>query len=466
MKPLPLRTSLTLAYTGLLAVTVTAVAFGYHRLLIRQVDLDATAGVEELERGLHGYLQFKNGQPAFVFDQRDADAAAFIGEATSYYQVYDLSTGRLLAQSPSLGLAGVDYTPAEVFSFREPPAIRDVQTDRGRLRISSSVVNGPGGHEYLLQVGLALDRTDRSIASLERLLLWGIVAGLLLSALVGRWMAGRALAPLSRLAEATRPIDINTLSRRLPVRGAGDELDEVTHAFNLALDRVERAVGDMRQFSAALAHELRTPLSILRGETELALRQAPATDGERQRLENQLEEFDRLNALITQVLTLARAEAGQIALAHTSVDLSALATATVEQIEPVADVQGIALSCAASPPVLVTGDAGWLERLLLILLDNAIKFTPRGGQVHVELSGGEGVARLSVTDNGIGIPEEALARIFDPFFRGDPARSRATQGGGLGLALARWVATQHRGTIDVASRSGHGSRFTVSLPTS
>ena len=114
----------------------------------------------------------------------------------------------------------------------------------------------------------------------------------------------------------------------------------------------------------------------------------------------------------------------------------------------------------------MTGDAGWLERLLLILLDNAIKFTPRGGQVHVELSGDQGVARLSVTDTGIGIPEDALARVFDPFFRGDPARSRATEGGGLGLALARWVAIQHRGTIDVASRSGHGSRFTLSLPTS
>jgi signal transduction histidine kinase len=115
--------------------------------------------------------------------------------------------------------------------------------------------------------------------------------------------------------------------------------------------------------------------------------------------------------------------------------------------------------------VVVTGDAGWLERLLLILLDNAIKFTPRGGQVHVELSGEQGVARLSVTDNGIGIPEDALARVFDPFFRGDPARSRATEGGGLGLALARWVAIQHRGTIDVASRFGQGSRFTLSLPT-
>ena len=153
MKPLPLRTSLTLAYTGMLAVIVTAVAFGYHRLLVRQVDLDATAGVEELVRGLHGYLQFRNGQPAFVFDQRDADAAAFIGEATHYYQVYDLATGKLLAQSASFALAGVDYTPAEVVSFREPPAIHDVQTDRGRLRISSSVVTGADGHEYLLQVG-------------------------------------------------------------------------------------------------------------------------------------------------------------------------------------------------------------------------------------------------------------------------------------------------------------------------
>ena len=195
----------------------------------------------------------------------------------------------------------------------------------------------------------------------------------------------------------------------------------------------------------------------------------PAAEGERQRLENQLEEFDRLNALITQILTLARAEAGQIALARTSVNLAAVTTTVVDQLEPVAEArQVILISGNSSGPVSVTGDAGWLERLLLVLLDNAIKFTPRGGRVHraprprsrrgdADRAGSPASASISSRD--------ALPHVFERFYRADPARSRETEGAGLGLALARWVAIQHRGTIDVASRSGQGSRFTLSLPT-
>ena len=464
MTPLPLRSSLTLVYTGMLALLVSGLALGYHRVLVRQLDSEATAVLEEVTRGLHGFLRFEAGRPVLEYSETDPAAVTFIEDATRYYQVYDAATGQLLVQSPALESLGLHYTPEEVRALRDHPRVDELQTDRGRLRLQSSLIIPGTGETYLLQVGEPLDRLDRAIEGFERVLIWQIAAGLLVAAVVSHWMAGRALAPMARLARATGAIGITNLQQRVPVRGAHDEIDDVAQAFNQALERVEHAVGEMRQFSAALAHELRTPLAVLRGETELALTQAQTPDELRQRLGVQLDEFDKLTRLINQILTLARAEAGEIVLAMEPVDLAALSASIAEQLETVAAAREVGLTCAPAGAVVVTGDAGWLERLLLILLDNAIKFTPGGGQVWVRVSSAERAARLEVCDTGPGIPPAALPHIFERFYRADPARSRHTEGAGLGLALAKWIVDHHNGTIEATRGPQQGTIFTVSLP--
>lgn len=464
MKPLPLRTSLTIVYTGILAVLMTGLAITTHSLFVRQLDEAATTSLEEKAQGLHGYLQFKRGAPVLVYNRDDVDSAAFVDNATDYYQVFDSRDGRLLTQSPGLEALGLHYTPDEVAEFRADAGPHDVQTDRGRLRLLTSVISPTPGEVYLVQVGDLLTSVDATLAGFDRLLLWRILGGLALAAVAGRWLAGRALAPLSRLAVATQGIGIKNLAARLSVRGANDELDQVAQAFNHALARVELSVEEMRQFSAALAHELRTPVAILRGEAELALRPSSSDEDLRQVLMRQIDEFDRLTRLINQILTLARAEGGEVKMADQSVDLVALSASVAEQIEPVAAVQGITLTCKVADGVTVKGDAGWLERLLLILLDNAIKFTPEGGRISVTFACAKGLAHVAVTDTGMGISPDALPHLFERFYRADSARSRQTQGAGLGLALAKWIAERHRGTIDVKSRPGEGSTFTVSLP--
>ncbi len=250
----------------------------------------------------------------------------------------------------------------------------------------------------------------------------------------------------------------------MSLRGTNDELDQVANAFNNALARVEQSVGEMRQFSAALAHELRTPLAILRGEAGLALTQTHSA-AERERLISQIDEYDRLTRLINQILTLARAEAGEISMARQPVDLSALGSDVVEQMEPVAAARDITMTSTIVPAVIVEGDAGWLERLLLLLIDNAIKFTPKGGRITVALSRANGMATLSIADSGIGIAPEAIPRLFERFYRADPSRSRQIDGAGLGLALAKWIADRHDAAIDVTSTPGVGSTFTVTLRT-
>lgn len=464
MKRLTLRTTLTLVYTGILALLLTALGVASYHVLALHLDLDATDDLRKMTGGIRGYLHFEHGLPVLRYDSNDPEEAEFIEEATRYYQVYDSNSGRLLVQSTAFDPLGLHYTPSEVQAFRDQSRVYDMHTDDGRIRISSSPVSPAPGEAYLLQVGLPLDPVDGALNRFLRLLLWSVPVGLIVAIITGRWMAARALAPLARLGAAARTISVADLGQRLHVRGVGDELDEVADAFNETLTRLDQAVGEMKQFSAALAHELRTPLAVLRGETEFALLHARSPEEFRRGLEGQLEELDNLARLINQILTLARAEAGEIPLAREPVDLSGLGAAVVEQLEAVAQDANVELACDAPNPIVVIGDAGWLERLLLNLIDNAIKFTPARGRISVRVSRDNAAARLDVRDTGVGIAPEALPHLFERFYRADPARSRRDDGAGLGLALAKWIADRHGATIGVASRPGEGSTFTVRLP--
>jgi heavy metal sensor kinase len=463
VSPWPLRTSLTVLYTGILLLLLSGSAVALHRLLVGQLDAETTAMLEDVERGLHGYLQFTGGQPRLDYNRADPEAVTFIEDATRYYQVY-AADGRLLLQSPALEALGLHYTPEEVSAIRQDPQVYDVETDRGRLRILSAIVEPAAGETYLLQVGEPLDRVDRAVRRFDQILMWQLGAGLLVAGFAGYWMAGRALRPITALAAAARRISLARLHERLPIRGSQDELDELATAFNDGLARVEDGVGQMRQFSAALAHELRTPLAVLRGETELALSQEALPEAVRQKLEVQLEEFDRLARLINQILTLARAESGEIPLAHDLVALAPLLTAVGEQMEAVAEARGVHLSITSQTPAVVVGDAAWLQRLLIILLDNAIKFTSDGGRVSASVTVSHDTAVVEISDTGIGMAASELPHVFERFYQADAARSHRGEGVGLGLALAKWIVEHHRGTISVNSRVNEGSTFAIRIP--
>lgn len=459
-----LRSRLTLVYASVFGALLVATAAVSYRVLAYQLDAELSANLEALTRGLHGYLRFDGTMPALRFDAADPAQAAFVEEATRYYQVFDAASGDLLVQSDALGPLGLELTPGEVRQLVDDPATFDVQTGYGRIRFSNSVLEPSAGRRVLLQVGLPLEPMDNVLRRFLALLAVSVPAGLLAAVLLGRWTAGLALRPLIDLAAATASIDIGGLRRRLPVRGARDELDAVAAAFNETLSRLEHAVGEMRQFSSALAHELRTPLAALRGDIELALLESGNDDRVRRRLASQLEEIEKLGRLIERILLLARAEAGEVVVARAPIDLGDLAGSLASQVEPVARAQGLELRFEHTGPAIVHADAGWLERLLINLLDNAIKFTPAGGQVLVTVSRDGAEARVAVQDTGPGIDPADVPRVFDRFFRADPARSSGAEGAGLGLALAKWVVDRHDGRIDVESRPGAGSTFTVILP--
>ena len=463
---LTLRTRLTVVYTAVFGLLLTAISLVSYEVLARQLDADATASLMELTTGLHGYLKFDSGTPTLSYDPVDTDEAAFVHEATRYYQIFDAGSGQLIVQSEAIEPLGLHFTPGEIRELPSREPIEDIKTDYGRIRLSNSIITS-SGHTYLLQVGSSLDAIDRALDRFLALLLWSVPVGMLAAVAAGRWMTRLSLAPLLRLADETRAIGIRDLQRRVTVRGTGDELDDVAVALNDTLARLEHAIGEMRQFSTALAHELRTPLAALRGEIELAALNESRGRPSPERSASQLEEIDKLARLIDQLLTLARAEAGDIHTTRAPVDLGAMTALVLEQLELVAQEQGILLTAELNGRIVVQGDAQWLERLLLNLVDNALKFTPRGGRVIVRLAREDQSAVMRVSDTGKGISPDVLPHIFERFFQADQARSAVgtgVRGAGLGLSLVKWIVDHHNGTIAVESRPGEGSAFTVRLP--
>jgi len=459
-----LRAKLTLIYVALFSIVLTGLCVLFYQTLRQRLVHNLEQELEQTAAALHGYIQIRGGKPQLVYDVNDPQESFFIRAATRYFRIYDGTTGAVLEQSPALVATGRALSLQVVQRLIERPEPTATETPQGRLLFDNSVVRNSRRQPFLIRVGTSLAPVDSAVDELVRVLALVVPAGVLFSALAGWWLAGRALAPVAAITRAALEINISQLDRRLPLGGAGDEIDRLAETFNLVFARLQAAVEQMRQFTASISHELRTPLTALRGEAEVALLQGKDLEDFRRLLASQLEEFDKLTRLINDLLTLARAEAGEIRLEQRSVDLGRLAGAVAEQIEPVASWKKIALAARVEGEVRVAGDSRWLERVVVNLLDNAIKFTPEGGRVDLRVAANGAEALLEVRDTGAGVSPEALPHIFDRFYRADPSRSKEVDGAGLGLSLVRWIVEAHHGGIEVTSEPGKGSLFTVHLP--
>jgi heavy metal sensor kinase len=464
VKPLGIKPKLTLLFATVFAVLLGGLYVATYYLLANELETTLNDELVERAAGLKGYLDFEDDQPVLTFDSSDAEQTFFISTATRYYQIYELSDGALMDQSMELALLGLQFSPNEILQISEGPPMIDIQTDQGPLRFYNDHVLSPSGQNYLLQVGTSLESKQIALDRFLRLTLWLFPFGLLVAGASGWFMAGRVLKPVQNISFAARQIEVSQLSRRIPLTGSGDEFDRLAMTFNETFARLEHAVGEMKQFTGSIAHELRTPLAILRGEAEIAMLHGQSMEDYRRVLSSQLEEFQKLTRLIDQLLTLARAEAGEFHLDHASVPIVSLLKYIVEALTPLAAEKGISLSLESESEVNVRGDKEWLERALLNLLDNAIKYTRTGGRVTVRTSVEPRGARIDVEDTGAGIPTEAIPHIFERFYRADPARNKAIDGVGLGLSLVKWIVKEHGGTIEVASIEGEGARFTMLLP--
>ncbi len=331
---------------------------------------------------------------------------------------------------------------------------------------------------YLVQAAESLGGVEEALARTSSILLVLTPSVLLLSLLGGWLLVGRSLQPVDAMTRTALAMEPGRLAHRIEATGTDDEIARLADAFNQMMERMDRSFRQIQQFSADASHELKTPLTSIRGAAEVALMGERDPEEYRRTLRSIVDDVERMSAIVENLLLLARADADQIQIKRERVSLHELALNVYEQLEPLAHRRAVALDLGEMVEVEVQGDTLWLGQIATNLVNNAIKYTPEGGTVTLTVklastdsAPGNGSipnaaeARLSVSDTGPGIPAEHLPRIFDRFYRVDSGRSRDAGGVGLGLNIARWAAEAQAGRIEVESEVGVGTTFTLFMPT-
>ncbi|WP_165070396.1 heavy metal sensor histidine kinase [Paludisphaera rhizosphaerae] len=429
------------------------------------------AGFAWVHHGLAGVLEARDD--AFLERKADELVAALAGGAAESRASLDAEIRREVAAYEDDGLiiavrepGRIAATPNESTARRlaeSPPAVGTPTTVQvvpqgGRFRV---LATPPDDEGLSLVLAISLDETEATLAAFDRRAAWGAVAFLALAVVGGLFLSRQALRPVTESIAAARRLDPANLSERLPLTGAGDELDELAGTINGLLDRLAAYHTQVIRFTADASHELRSPLAAMRAAVEVALQQPRDEAAYRDVLASLGEQCERLTALVNGLLLLAQADAGEVVVGRDVVDLSSLAEDAAEMYEPLAEERRLAFRWECAPGTQVAGDALRLRQLVTNLLDNAMKFTPPGGSVRLAVRRDGGEAMLSVADTGGGISSEHLPHVFERFYRADPARP--SSGTGLGLSICRWIVEAHGGTISVESRPGAGTTFRVTL---
>ena len=317
---------------------------------------------------------------------------------------------------------------------------------------------------YVVQMASPLDDMDQSLKQLRGWLTWLIPLTLMLASAVGWFLATKALGPVGHMVKKVQSIGVKDLHERLEVPDTHDELEQLAKTFNDLLLRLDRSFRRVRQFSAAAAHELRTPLSVMQGELEVTLRKARPAEEYQDILRLQLEVLGELSGIVDQLLALAHSEEGEESLEWKNIALGELVRQAVVTWKKIAESKHISMDFREMDTLHVRGEKRLLERLVSTFLDNAVKHTPSQGNILVEISRRDGNACLLVRDNGPGILPEELPKIFDKFFTVSAKRRQDNMGSGLGLGLCRWIAEVHQGRIEVSGKPGEGAEFRIFFP--
>ena len=455
---LPIRWRLTLLYCLVLGLSFVAFFYicdiGFQHSIETTVNEASRGNLEIIRRLLENASQ--SGKPQL--QQQLSDLAALWANG-ALLDVTDRD-GSQIFQSPQ---------------FREPasplPAAGDQQTlffttnlQALQYRIGTAMVEARG-QRYQVRAAVPTEPFDQALDNFRLLEKEALPVLVLLASLLGYWLSGRSLEPVNRIVQTAERIGAQNLSQRLEVPRARDELRRLTETLNAMLERIEDSFQRITQFTADASHDLRTPVAVIRSTAEIALRRPRQTEEYREALGRILETSEHTSELLEKLLELARSDAGVEELEMRLVDLNEYVRKAQAQGAVLAAEKSMSVTLTApASPTWVRADEVAIHRLLLILVDNAVKYTSAGGKCEIALWKNNQQAHIAVKDNGIGIAKEDLQTIFERFRRADRARSRETPGAGLGLAIARWIAEIHGGTIRVESELGAGSVFQVSLP--
>ncbi len=455
---LTIRARLTLLYFVVLAASFLAFFwicdFGFQRSIDTTVNDASRGNLESVRKVIETSLP--EGMPKV---RQELTQLSGLWANGAIFEVAN-ADGEWLFRSPhflSLQFA-LPTIPAAGVSFQTNNLeLRQYRIARERVLID--------GKTFLIDAAVPTEPFDQALDHFRLIEKEFLPLLVVLASLLGYWLGGRALSPVNRIIQSAKEVGVQSLSRRLELPRAKDELRRLTETLNAMLDRIESSVKRITQFTADASHDLRTPLSLIRTNAELALRRSRTENEYRATLTRILAASEESSQLIDHLLTLARADAGATRLNLEVASLLPVLQDACQQARLWAQAKGLDFqdSLPAEAPALHM-DASAMERLLLTLLDNAVKYTPAGGAVRLRAYSDERHAIVEIADSGIGIADSELPHIFDRFYRADQARSREVPGSGLGLAIARWIANGHNATIEVESSLGNGALFRVRVP--
>ncbi len=332
----------------------------------------------------------------------------------------------------------------------------------------------------IIQVASSLEEVEDALNTLLIILIIAVPSALMIASLGGQFLANKALKPVDRITQTAREITSHNLDKRIEPPKVKDEISRLIETFNEMISRLDQSFQQVKQFTADASHELKTPLTILKGEVEVALRKERSLQDYEQVLRSNLEEINRMSQIVEDLLLLSKAEMGEIKLKHERINLTEILNEVVSQMSLLAKVKNIAIGTSNhSENIHIIGDGLRIRELFLNLIENGIKYTEEGGSLHITLSKesingkkdvsissekeGESYAKIIFSDTGIGISKEDQTKIFNRFYRVDKARSREAGGTGLGLSICKWIVEAHRGEITVESELGKGSTFIVKI---
>ena len=338
-----------------------------------------------------------------------------------------------------------------------------IERTKPRLRMVTIPIMDNKKVTSVVQVGTSLEDFDETIRKLLLIIIISIPTSIIVTIVVGYFMAKKALRPVDQIRRAAVKISSSNLDEKIDITGRRDELGRLAETFNAMIGRLKDAFQRINQFSIDVSHELKTPLTILKGETEVALRKEREKDDYQKLLLSNLEEIDRMSCIIDDLLLLSKADTKEIKLNIEEVALRDLIMDVCMNMKVVADKKSVELQISELEDVRLKGDELKLRRMLLNIVENGIKYSHVGGKVSVSSFINDGYAWIDVKDNGIGISEDDIKYVFDRFYRADRSRKRES-GSGLGLSISRWIAGAHKGSIEVKSQPAQGSVFTIKLP--
>jgi two-component system, OmpR family, sensor kinase len=396
--------------------------------------------------------------------------AAELSSSRQMLAIYD-ADGRLLAEGGrdrdlQIVLPALATIPADSSILQTITEDRDAD-DRHRLAVARVTLPA---HDvrFIVVAGSSLEPIDEELESLRDILAYVVPIALFLAGLGGWLLARQTLSPVVTMAERARKMSAENLSGRLPIANPRDELGRLAGTFNDLLGRLEGSMTMQRQFMADASHELRTPVATTRTAANVALQQPHRAEDEyRETLAIIEQQATRLSRIVEDMFTLARADAGTYPIRRTPMYLDEVVDEVVKAARVLASTREVSIEAATIPSAAVTGDEDLIRRLIVNLLDNAVRFTPAGTTVRIDLERAEGGYTLAVSDRGPGIPAQAQPRIFERFYRADSARTHRGEpdgGAGLGLALARWIAEAHGGHLELVRSSEQGTTFAAFLP--